>query len=292
MKITIIQVPYDSGQLGFRMGKGPDYFVQNGSVDKRLREKGKEVCTERVEASGTIATEIGTTFEVNRLLAERVRVAKENDSFPFVLAGNCNSSVGTLAGIGIADTGVVWFDAHGDFNTPETTVSGFLDGMALAMVTGRCWSSLAASVRGFTPIREENVILAGVRDLDVEEKRLLSLSKVSVLSSISEKKRDLHETLEPILKALSSRVQRIYLHIDMDVLDPEQATANHFATPGGFSVANLENAIRLIGDKFKVSAAAITAVDPSYDERSRTLQAGVRLMEALLSSPGYQSQTV
>ena len=77
----------------------------------------------------------------------------------------------------------------------------------------------------------------------------------------------------------------------MDVLDPEQATANHFAAPGGFTVAELEDAIRLIGDRFEVSAAAITAVDPTYDEGGKTLQAGVRLMEALLSSPGYQSQT-
>ena len=83
------------------MGKGPDYFVQQGGADKRLREKGHEVSTESVEVGGTMATEIGTAFELNRLLAERVQVAKGNGSFPLVLAGNCNTSVGTLAGLAL-----------------------------------------------------------------------------------------------------------------------------------------------------------------------------------------------
>jgi len=61
---------------------------------------------------------------------------------------------------------VLWFDAHGDFNTPESTLGGFLDGMALAIATGRCWTGLAATVPGFTPVAEENVVLVGARDLD------------------------------------------------------------------------------------------------------------------------------
>ena len=91
--------------------------------------------------------------------------------------------VGTLGGLGTGPTGVRWFDAHGDFNTPESTLGGFLDGMALAIATGRCWIGLAATVPGFTPVAEENVVLVGARDLDPAEGELLRASRVQHLPS-------------------------------------------------------------------------------------------------------------
>lgn len=89
--------------------------------------------------------EIGTARDLDRQLAVSVAATVARGVFPLTLAGNCISSVGTLGGLGAGPTGVLWFDAHGDFNTPESTVGGFLDGMALATVTGRCWTGLAAT---------------------------------------------------------------------------------------------------------------------------------------------------
>ena len=141
MKAQIIQVPYDSGHRSIRMGSGPEHFVQRG-VEDALRHEGHDVYIHCVEAQSQFRAEIKTTFELYRSLAERVRLAYNNGFFPLVLSGNCNASLGTVTGIASNDKlGIIWFDGHGDLNTPETTESGFLDGMALATAAGLCMKS-------------------------------------------------------------------------------------------------------------------------------------------------------
>jgi arginase len=125
VNIKIIQVPYDSGHKSIRMRRGPEHFLQQ-RVDQILRDCGHQVGSFRIESKASITTEIGTTFELNRLLAEQIRTAIRSKMFPIVLARNCNSCLGTTSGIGQNRLGIVWFDTHGDFNTPETTVSGSL----------------------------------------------------------------------------------------------------------------------------------------------------------------------
>src|SRR5687768_13373447 len=127
--IHLIRVPYDSGQRALRMGAGPDALAP--SFVDALRAEGHEVTGETVEAPPGFATEVATAFALARALSERVRAARAEGRRPLVLAGNCMSSLGTVAGLRDEDDdlGVVWFDAHGDLETPETTTSGFADGM-------------------------------------------------------------------------------------------------------------------------------------------------------------------
>jgi arginase len=98
-----------------------------------------------------------------------------------VLAGNCISCIGTLAGLGDPPPAIIRLDAHGDFNTPESTLSGFLDGMVLATAVGRCWGKLAATIPGFHPTPEAQVVLLSARDFDVDERALLDHSAVSLI---------------------------------------------------------------------------------------------------------------
>ena len=113
--------------------------------------------------------ELGTTFSILHAVSDAVRASIANRRFPILLAGGCLSSLASLSAIGTQGTGLIWFDAHGDFNTPETTPSGFIDGMAIAAITGRCWRTLTASVPGFVALPESNVALIGARDFDAEE---------------------------------------------------------------------------------------------------------------------------
>jgi len=136
MEIQLIQVPYDSGFKNVRMGLGPAHFIENGVVTM-FQNSGHGVNVGSVHSRIPFASEIGTTFDVNRELAEQVRSAVDGRRFPVVLAGNCNSCLGTLSGLDSKRLGIIWFDAHGDFNTPETTTTGFLDGMGLAMAAAR-----------------------------------------------------------------------------------------------------------------------------------------------------------
>lgn len=99
-----------------------------------------------------------------------------------MLAGNCITAVGALAGIADSEPAVLWLDAHGDLNTPETTRSGFLDGMALVILTGRCWRSLAETVLGFRPVEERRVRHFGAHKLDDAERELLVPSEIAVIT--------------------------------------------------------------------------------------------------------------
>ena len=116
-----------------------------------------------------------------RRLAGRVRVAVQEGSFPMVLAGNCNSCLGTVAGVGAEHLGVFWFDAHADFDDPDENTSGFFDVMGLAMLTGRGWPALRGTIPGHIPISESNVVLAGVRDLEPYQRQRLDASEVCVV---------------------------------------------------------------------------------------------------------------
>jgi arginase len=281
VSIQIIQVPYDSGHRGIRTGAGPEHFLQHG-IDQILRDAGHQVETHRIESKELFRTEVGTAFELNRLLAEQVGSAIQSKMFPIVLAGNCNSCLGTLAGIGQSQSGLLWFDAHGDFNTPETTLSGFFDGMGLAMATGRCWRPLLRTIPGFSPIPEANVLHIGARDLDVEEEQLLQGSEIEVIRP-GEGNSRIRKAVDAAFNKLRDKVTRVYLHVDMDVLDTGEALPNHLAVPGGLSVEMVEEFIGMAKRNFEVCAGAITSFDPSYDKDEKVVGAGIRIAKAFVS---------
>ncbi len=282
MNVQIIQVPYDSGHEGARTGKGPDHLIRNG-LDRMLQESGHNVDVLRVESGLRFSTEIGTTFEVNRLLAKRVGSATHNKRFPLVLAGNCNSCVGTLAGIGSERLGIIWFDAHGDFNTPETTTTGFLDGMGLAMAAGRCWEALLKTIPGFQPVPVNCIVHVGARDLDADEKAMLEATGIPLVRPDKINTADFPGALEVVLLALKNRVDGVYLHVDMDVLATEKGKPNHLAVPGGLPCHVVEEAVRSIRAHFEIKGAAIASYDPDCDENKSVLNDGFRIIKALLA---------
>jgi arginase len=220
---------------------------------------------------------------VNRLLAESVRLAVYNNRFPLVLAGNCNSCAGTIAGIDSKRLGIIWFDAHGDFNTPETTVTGFLDGMGLAMAAGRCWRSLLRTIPGFNPVPESCIVHVGSRDLDMQERKMFEEANVPLVTINPTGEIDILSAFEAALVTLKNRVDRVYLHIDMDVLEAEQGKPNHLAVPGGLPSGIVEKAIRIIKKHLKLEGCAIASFDPDYDKDNSVLNDGFRLINAILS---------
>lgn len=281
MNIQIIQVPYDSGHKSIRTGRGPEHFLQH-RVDQIFRDDGHQVGSYLVEAKASFTTEIGTAFELNRSLAEQVSSAISRHMFPIVLAGNCNSCLGTLAGIDQNEVGIVWFDAHGDFNTPETTITGFLDGMGLAMTTGHCWRSMVSTIPGFRPIPEPHVLLIGARDLDPEEERRFEQSEIEVITP-GDRGSNLRKTIETAFNKLRDKVARVYLHVDVDVLDTGEALPNYLAVAGGLPVGVVEEIIGMVKEKFDVCAGAITSFDPDYDKDDKVLDAGIRIMKAFVA---------
>jgi len=282
MNIQIIQVPYDSGCRDVRNGLGPSHFVNHG-IAQTISELDHRIETEHLEIETDPMNVVGTTFELNRHLAMRVSAASKAGKFPLVLAGNCNSCIGTLAGVGSANLGVIWFDAHADFNTPESTASGYLDGMGLATATGDCWKNLAQTVTGFTPVPETNVVLIGARDVDPAEQDRLKRSAIAQISADAIRRTGVEESALPVLDPLQKRTRQVYLHIDMDILDLQIARANAFAAPGGLTTKEVIEAIQLIKQRFTLRACALTAYDPAVDPEGRVVEAGLKFAAAVVA---------
>jgi len=136
------------------MGAGPLHLLES-RLDTQLEEAGHHVTVRTLDlAPGLRATEVAAAFELSRAVAHAVAAAISSGAFPLVLSGNCGpAALGCIGGLS-GRPNVFWVDAHADFNTPETTVSGFLDGMALATLTGRCWSHFAQNIPGFAAVRK------------------------------------------------------------------------------------------------------------------------------------------
>ncbi len=260
MDIRLLLVPYDSGQRNIRMGAGPEHLCTAG-LKEHLADRGHNVEMQVIEpASADWRAEVQTSFELMRAVAEHVRKSREDRRFPLVLSGNCNAAIDVIAGLG-PGTGVVWLDAHGDFNTPQTTTSGFLDGMTLATATGRCWAEMARNIEGFEPVPDQAVVLLGARDLDPGEETALARSKVVRLSAEAAT-----IGIHPVLQSLAQEMAQFYLHLDLDALDPLEGRANSYSARGGFSNANLQTLLSTIARDLPIKALTIAGYDPSYDK--------------------------
>lgn len=281
-KVQILLIPYDSGHRSLRMGRGPEHLLNNGLTEV-LQSDGYEVSVATIESQKEFQAEVATQFELYGDAAERVAEARQNNRFPLVLSGNCGATVGAIAGAGAQKLGVIWFDAHGEFNTPETTTSGFLDGMGLAVAAGLCWKNLAASIPNFHPIPAERILLVGGRDFDAGEQERLEQAGAMVVDLAAIERTSVGNALDMPLSNLSTAVEEVHLHIDLDALNPKEAPANGFLMDeSGLSVQQLSDAIALIKGKFKITSATIASFDPAYDQQGQALQAALGFIRQII----------
>ena len=243
-------VPYDSGHKGLRMGAGPSRIARELGID-----------AEEIEPATEWRSEIQTSFQLYRALATRIAAS---DDFPIVLSGNCGASIGAAAGVGTDRLAVLWFDAHGDYNTPDTSDSGFLDGMCLAILTGRCFHTLAKTIPGFAPVAPTRTIHIGSRDYSPGEREALIADGV---------------TMTPDFDAIDA--DRILVHVDLDVIDPRFGRANHFAVDGGLSPDDVLRVIELARQRFPIAALVLASYDPSGDPDGRIAAIGARIARAV-----------
>ncbi len=271
MRICLIEVPFHLGKERIGMGLGPVKLMKS-SLIQNLLDQGHNIRIDAVRYSETFENELDAIIELNNRLKVLVKDAINDHYFPLILGGNCNTCLGTLAGLNSNTTGIIWIDAHGDFNTPETTPSGFLDGMPLAIATGQCYREVWSQIAEIEPIEESFTIHIGERDLDPEERVLLNSTDICVISSADLLKNKVLNIIKPALKALQNRVKDIYLHIDIDILDPQEAPGVDYRTPNGISSKTLVEIFNIIAEVLPIKAVAITAYNPICEENDKTLQ--------------------
>jgi len=190
---------------------------------------------------------------------------------PVSLAGDCCTPLGVLAGLqqaGLVPV-LLWLDAHGDFNTWETTPSGFLGGMPLAMLVGRGDQTMAQAV-GLRPLPESRVILSDGRDLDPKEKQALAQSEVHHVVDV----RSLPN--HPVL------ANAVYVHFDVDVINPNDAPAMSYRAEGGPSLADLQRVFQSLSQTKQIVAVSMTTWTPQLDGDGRSRAASMELLELLI----------
>jgi arginase len=285
VRVALIQVPYHLGHEGVGMGAGPDRLMDADALDELMRA-GHDVDVVRVVRRNGDTNEIAASFDVVRRVAETVAEATSRNAFPLVLSGNCMSSIGAVAGIG-QDVGVVWLDAHPDFNTTDGSLSGFADGMGLSILTGEGWRALRETIPGYRVVPGSNVVLVGIRAIDAPEQERLDASAVQVVEPTSATKR-----IEPALDRLRERAAGAYVHLDLDVLDPSEGRANEYAAPGGLAAADVERIIDAVGARFAIRGAAVTAYDPAADPEGKIPKTAARLMARIAAAAQSRVEVV
>jgi len=284
VEVTLISVPYDQDQYGEGMGLAPAALLEVGLAD-RLEAGGVTI-----KELKTVPEDLGQGERLDRLarlgsaVADMVSEARKDETIPVILGGDCLNALGVSAGLrralGEREFGVAWFDAHGDFNTEATSLSGYLPGMPLACVCGRALAALRREVGLTRPVVEKHVLMLGVRDLDPPEKRLLESTPVVYLNPGQVRAGETKEAVREQFEGVSG----VYLHLDVDAVDPVEMPGVSFPVPGGMTIAEVMAAARTVLDTAPLAALTITAVNPPKDVDGRSVEAAVDLLSEILAS--------
>lgn len=288
--ITLISSPYHVGIPGVGVAHGPDYLKQDGILES-LQQVGIPVNeVELASVENDFSGDIARSFELIRRTSEHVREAHEEQSFPIVLAGNCSASVGVAAGLSHAveqlgeELACVWFDAHDDFNTPDSLTSGYFDSMPIAMMAGQCFRAMVRSVPGFEPFDLRRLVHVGMRDVNEVERGRVEQAELSVVWGSTEKLVDFEGGLAAYLGEKGLERQPTLVHVDVDCLDTSIGRANQFAAPGGLLGDDLTGCLSRAASTTTPMALTIASFDPRFEGAEKLSGAVIEAVVAFLES--------
>lgn len=267
--IDVIVAPFHAGRLRHRVGRGPQNLLDAGLL-AALSAAEREVSVVEIGSVEAWEGEIGRSFEVKRRVAIAVAEAVRQGHFPIILAGNCNTSVGVYAGLGDPDLGVVWFDAHADFNTPDEMTSGYFDGMGVATLAGQCWRRLAQSIPGFRPADMSRFVYCGIRDFEPGQREKVEDHGIAAVFGGPDV-----DFPGELGKHLPAAPDHVMIHVDMDCLDTSIGDANSYSAPGGLSAADLMKCLSGVLDHTVPRALTLASFDPTLRGGDRIAAVGV-----------------
>ncbi len=215
-------------------------------------------------------------------LANAVTKALQEGEFPLILGGDHSIALGSITGVARVhrDVGVILVDAHGDFNTTETTPSGNIHGMVLAALAGLGHDSLT-QIGGWSPkINKQTIVIVGARDLDTGEQELLRSAHIHVFTMTDIDKRGMSEIMREAVDLAGQGSHSIHLSLDMDSLDPREAPGVGTPVRGGATYREAHLAMEIIADHGRMLSFEIVEVNPVIDEHNRTADLAVELISS------------
>jgi arginase len=290
-KLSIIGMPMDLGQMRRGVDMGPSAIRYAGIYERldKLFDEIKDLGDipigrpEVVIDPNTNLKNLNLVTEKNEMLAEKVAKVVEEDSFPLVLGGDHSIAIGTLAGLAkhYKNLGVIWFDAHGDLNTVESSPSGNIHGMPLAVSLG--WGhKLLTHVAGFSPkVNHKNIVIIGARSLDEGEKRLIKEKGIKVYTMHEIDRLGMAKVMEETIIYLKKNTDGVHLSFDLDGLDPSDAPGVGTPVNGGVSYRESHLAMEILAESSMITSAEFVEVNPILDEKNKTALAAVALMGSL-----------
>ena len=226
------------------------------------------------------------TADVCTRLADEVADALEAETFPLVLGGDHSIAIGTINGASRdADIGAVWFDAHGDFNTPKTSPSGNIHGMPLAAVLG-IGEFADTEWANAIKLQEENVALVGLRSLDDAEKEEIRNSDVTAYTMSDIDERGINPVVEDALDVATDGTDGVHVSLDLDWLDPKEAPGVGTPVRGGVSYREAHTALEIVAERDDAEgilrSLEVVEVNPILDESNETAALATELAASAL----------
>lgn len=286
--VVPVGVPMDLGQSRRGVDMGPS-AVRYAGLARRLEGLGYAV-----EDGGDINVPVRDTLspggidflpevvKVCEAVHDRARGLLEKDQFPLFLGGDHSVALGTVAGATAAGRcGVLWIDAHGDFNTPETSPSGNVHGMPLAALCG-LGDRRMVDVGGPGPkLDSDQVVLIGVRDLDRQERRALLEQEITVLTMRDIDEQGIAKIAHQALDKLGS-FDRLHVSLDMDSLDPSEAPGVGTPVDGGLTYREAHLLMEILAEDGRLRSLDVVEINPILDMRNESARLAVELVASLM----------
>jgi len=286
--IRIIGVPIDLGQSKRGVDMGPAALryaglaekltalghrvIDGGNIEVALREAIPEQQTQHY---------LSAIADTCRAVCAAALQAVEQGQVPLFLGGDHTLAIGSIAGITAQEpAGLLWIDAHGDFNTPLTSPSGNIHGMTLAVLAGDGYPELVAVGAPGPTLRPQDVVMVGIRDLDAPERQRLRESGITVYTMRDIDERGIGAVTREALERLEHR-ERLHVSLDMDSIDPQTAPGVGTPSPGGLSWREAQLLMEIVADAERCTSLDIVEINPVLDRHNATARLAVELAASL-----------
>lgn len=293
-EISIIGVPMDLGQSRRGVDMGPSAIRYAGMIERL------EKLHYTIHDLGNVDVPRPKPHQNNSYINEKLRnlheVARANERLakivfeqvglgrvPLVLGGDHSIAMGTLAGVSrhYENLGLIWYDAHGDINTHQTTPSGNIHGMSLAASLGFGHERLTSIMNDKPKVKPEHVVLIGVRDLDSEEKTLLKSLPVKVFTMHEVDRLGMPRVMKETIRYLQDKTDGVHVSFDMDAIDPSEAPGVGTPVIGGLTYRESHLALEMLSEAGIMTSAEFVEVNPMLDVRNKTADLTVALAGSL-----------
>lgn len=294
MHIYIMGVPMDlgAGRRGVDMGPSA---IRIAGIGDRLRELGYKVID---EGDLTIKTQeeqrikdphakyLPEITRVVKILARKVERIVHHNHFPLVLGGDHSVAIGTISGIAAQarkkrkKLGVFWIDAHGDFNTPESSPSGNIHGMPLAVCVGLGPRPLRSVAGSFRKVEPENVAIVGLRTLDGGERENIKKFGVKIFTMEEIDKYGIHRIMRRAFEQIAEKVDYLHVSFDLDSVDPVYAPGVGTPVKGGLDYREAHLIMEMLAESKRMTSLEIVEVNPIVDNRNQSAEFAVELVQS------------